>query len=114
MVIHQEATNSIYNIVDNISFPVYCDFGSESGVAWTLIQSHFLQNNDAFKSKAFYLLDVPINQDSPEWNNYRLSTSLMKSIQDVSTHWQATCNLPTEGVDLSRLLESVTENFGFP
>ena len=100
-MIHQEASNGIYNILDeqNISFPVYCDFGSEPGVAWTLIQSHSLQNNDAFKSKAFFLHDMPVNQDAPEWNNYRLSMSRMKSIQDVSTHWRATCNFMTDGVD---------------
>ena len=85
----QEAANGIYNILDegNVSFPVYCDLGSEPGVAWTLIQSHSLQNNNAFKSKAFYLHDLPINQDAPEWNSYRLSMSRMKSIQDVSSHW---------------------------
>ena len=42
---------------------------------------------------------MPRNQDAPEWNNYRLSMSRMKSIQDVSTHWRATCNFPTDGVD---------------
>ena len=100
-VVHQKATNGIYNIFDeqSISFSDYCDFGSEPGVAWTLIQSHSLQNNDVFKSKAVYLHDLPITQDVPEWNNYRLSMSLMKSIQDVSTHWRATCNFPTDGVD---------------
>ena len=97
----QVKTNGIYNIVDqqNTSIPVYCDFGSEPGVAWTLIQSHSLQNNDAFRDKAFYLHDVPINQDAPEWNNYRLSMSRMKSIRNVSTHWRATCNFLTDGID---------------
>ena len=101
MIFKQVKTNGIYNITDqqNISFPVHCDFGPEPGVAWTLIQSHSLQSNDAFKSKAFYLHDMPNNQDAPEWNNYRLSVSRMKSIQDVSTHWRATCNFPTTGVD---------------
>ena len=94
-------TNGIYNILDqqNISFPVYCDFGSEPNAAWTLIQSHSFQNNGNFKGKAFYLHDMSINLDAPEWNSYRLSKSRMKSIQDVSTHWRATCNFPTDGVD---------------
>jgi len=78
---------------------VYSNFDSEPGVAWTLIQSHSFQNNDAFNTKAFYLHDMPINQDAPEWNNYRLSMSRMKSVQDVSTHWRATCNFLTDGVD---------------
>ena len=42
---------------------------------------------------------MPRNQDVPEWNNYRLSMSRMKSIQDVLTHWRPTCNFSTDGVD---------------
>lgn len=101
MMINTESINGIYNILDqdNNSFPVYCDFHSEPSFAWTLIQSHSLQNNDAFKNKAFYLHDMPINQDAPEWNNYRLSKSRMKSIRDVSTHWRATCNFLADGID---------------
>lgn len=93
--------NGVYNISNehNKSFPVYCGFGLEPGAAWTLIQSHSLNNNYAFKSKPFYLHDMPRNQDVPEWRNYRLSMSRMKFIQDVSTHWRATCNFPTDGVD---------------
>jgi len=93
--------SGVYNISDqhNKSFPVYCGFGPEPGTAWTLIQSHSLNNNDDFQGKAFYLHDMPRNQNVPEWNNYRLSMSRMESIQDVSTHWRATCNFPTDGVD---------------
>ena len=94
-------TNGIYRIMDynNILFPVYCDFGSEPGMAWTLIQSHSFQNNDPFKDKPFYLHDMPINQHAPEWNSYRLSMSRITSIQKFSTHWRAICNFPTDGVD---------------
>ena len=93
--------SGVYNISNehNESFPVYCGFGPEPGAAWTLIQSHSLNNNYDFQYKAFYLHDMPRNQDVPEWNNYRLSKSRMKSIQDVSTHWRATCNFPTNGID---------------
>ena len=93
--------NGVYDILNqhNKSFPVYCAFGPEPGAAWTLIQSHSLNNNNAFRRKAFYLHDMPINQDVSEWNNYRLSMSRMKSIQDVSTHWRATCNFPTDDAD---------------
>ncbi|KAL9967567.1 hypothetical protein ACROYT_G025822 [Oculina patagonica] len=101
MATNRVQINRVYNILDqhNKSFPVYCDFDSEPSAAWTLIQSHSLQNNDAFKSKVFYLHDMPINQEMPEWNSYRLSMSRMQSIQDASTHWRATCNFPTDGVD---------------
>jgi len=93
--------NGVYNISNqcNKSFPVFCGFGPEPGAAWTLIQSHSLNNNDDFQSKAFYLHDMPRNQDVPEWNNYRLSMSRIKSIQDVSTHWRATCNFSANGID---------------
>jgi len=93
--------SGVYNISNqhNKSFPVFCGFGPEPGAAWTLIQSHSLKNNGDFRNKAFYLYDMPRNQDVPEWNNYRLPMSRMKSIQDVSTHWRATCNFPTDGVD---------------
>ena len=81
------------------SFPVYCDFGPEPGFVWTLIQSYSLENNETFKSKAFYLHDMPINQDAPEWEKYRMSMSRMKYICDSCTHWRATCNFPTDDVD---------------
>ena len=101
MMIHKETPNGIYNVTDqqNTSFPVYCDFGSEPGAAWTLIQSHSLQNNEVFENKPLYLYDMPINQDAPEWTNYRLSLPRMNAIRDVSTHWRATCNFPTDRVD---------------
>jgi len=88
MIYKQVTTNGIYNITDqhNVSFPVYCDFGSEPGATRTLIQSHSLQNNDAFKSKAFFHYDMPINLDAPEWNTYRLSMSRMNFMRNVSTH----------------------------
>ncbi|XP_078377306.1 uncharacterized protein LOC144660521 [Oculina patagonica] len=93
--------NGVFFIMDqhNQSFPVYCDFSSEPGFAWTLIQSYSLENIGAFKSKAFYLHDMPINQDAPEWDSYRLSMSRMRYIGNSSTHWRATCNFPTDGVD---------------
>lgn len=84
---------------DNNSFPVYCSFGPETGFVWTLIQSYALKNNGTFVSKPFYLHDMPINQDAPEWRSYRLSMSRMRYIANSSTHWRATCNYPTPGVD---------------
>ena len=109
------ATNGIYNIVDqhNNSFPVYCDFGSEPGYAWTLIQSYSLQNSSAFKNKAFYLHDMPISQDAPEWSSYRLSMSRMKSIRDVSTHWRATCNFLADGIDFCDYIRTSFANTDF-
>ena len=92
MLLQGVTANGIYNIVDqqNISFPVYCDFTSEPDATWTLIQSHSLQNNAAFKHKAFYLHDMHVNQDTPEWNSYRLS------IGTLSKHWRRRGGLQPE------------------
>ena len=115
MVITKQSTNGIYNILDeqNISFPVYCDFSSEQGAAWTLIQSYSFENKARFKAKAFYLHDMPINQDAPEWNLYRLSMSRMKSIRRISTHWRGTCNFPTDGVDFRDYWRVSFESYDF-
>lgn len=101
-MINNVTTDGTYNIVDkkDIPFPVYCDFGPEPGFVWTLIQSHSLNNNRAFRNRSFYSYNMYVNQNNPEsWNFYRLSMPRMKSIRDASTHWRATCNFPTDGVD---------------
>ena len=101
MVLENATSTGIYNIVDedNKPFPVYCDFGSESGAAWTLIQSCSLRNFlDHFQRRPFYAYNMPINPNSPGWQSYRLSLPRMQSIRNASTHWRATCNFPTDGV----------------
>ncbi|XP_022791499.1 uncharacterized protein LOC111330812 [Stylophora pistillata] len=100
-ILNKTSSNGIFSIVDqfNNSFPVYCDFHSESGFAWTLIQSHSLQNKGLFNGKAFYMHDFPTNVDTPGWNSYRLAKSRMQSIRDVSSHWRATCNFLTDKID---------------
>ena len=46
-----ERSSGLYTIIDdsNRSFQVFCDFESESGFAWNLIQSFSLSNKDCFK-----------------------------------------------------------------
>ena len=39
----------------------------------------------------------PVNEDSMNWQDYRLSLSRMKYIAETSNHFQATYNFPTEG-----------------
>ena len=43
--------------------------------------------------------NAPVNENSLYWNLYRLSLTRMRSLQDHSTHWRATCSYPTHGVD---------------
>ena len=102
MVLENATSTGIYNIVDedNKPFPVYCDFGSESRAAWTLIQSCSLRNFlDHFQRRSFYAYNMPINPNSTGWQSYRHSLPRMQSIRNASTHWRATCNFPTDGVD---------------
>ena len=85
---------------------VYCDFSSEPGFVWTLIQSQSLANKALFQFKPFYLTDEPISEDVPNWDAYRLSLSHMKFIRSHTTHWRATCNFPTDGIQFRDYLRS--------
>ncbi|XP_031550177.1 uncharacterized protein LOC116287636 isoform X1 [Actinia tenebrosa] len=69
--------------------PVYCAFESPNQT-WTLIESFSLQNNYVFNNKAFHQ-NHPRNQESHNWNDYRLSLSSMKYIQTKATMFRATC-----------------------
>ena len=96
----------------NLLFPIYCNFTSESGFEWTLFKSYSLQNKTVFKDKALYLHDLPISEYFLK--SYRLSKSRMKSVRNVSTHWRATCNFPMDGVDFQVYIRSsLAENDKF-
>ena len=88
----------LYDSQNNL-FPVYCDFDSEPGYVWTLIQSFSLANNYQFKDYRFGV-DHPVNEDGGmvNWDAYRLSLSRMQSIVDASTLLRATCNFPDDGL----------------
>ena len=89
----------LYDSQSNL-FLVYCDFDSEAGYVWTLIQSFSLANNEMFTEHGFGV-DLPAHEDGEmiNWNTYRLSLSRMQSIADVSTHLRATCNFPVDGLE---------------
>ena len=80
-----ECTSS--TILKKNLFPVHCDFDSEAGYVWALVQSFALANNDQFKDYSFGV-DHPVNEGGGKvhWNAYRLSLSRMQSIADASTH----------------------------
>ena len=80
---------------DNMKpFEVFCDFDKNSSMTWTLIQSYQLKYKSEIIQQ-FY--DKPINEDSPAFDLYRLSTSRMKSIQQDSSKWRITCQYDTDG-----------------
>ena len=99
--------SGIYRIrnATNGTLSVYCDFDAEPGAAWTLVQSYTLEKgqtsseNDIFSDKPLFY-DFPVNETSlGDWSSYRLSLANMQIIRSQSTHWRATCNFPTVGVD---------------
>ena len=71
---------------------------TEVGFAWTLIESYALKYNSNFAKKALNV-DYPVNENSPNWNLYRLSKPRMSRIRDKSTYWRATCEFHKTGVD---------------
>ena len=106
--------DGIYKIYDNDgnSFPAYCDLKSEPGIAWTLVMSWSKQNRfiSAFRSTPLQS-NASENENSPNWDRYRLSLERMKSLQVHSTHWRATCSYPTHGIDFRDYLRGNFKDF---
>ncbi|XP_068728640.1 uncharacterized protein, partial [Montipora capricornis] len=99
---HGVSKCGIYKLFDSSgnSFPAYCDFQSELGSAWTLVMSwsHSRRGLVPFRNTPFKF-DAPVNENAQNWNLYRLSLALMRSLKSHSTHWRATCSFPIHGVD---------------
>ena len=94
------------------SFPAYCDLKSEPGIAWTLVMSWSRENR---RISAFYNTPLnrndPENENSPNWDRYRLSLKRMRSLQVHSTHWRATCSYQTYGIDFTDYLRGNFKDF---
>ena len=88
----------------------FCDFTSENGFVWTLLESFTLANRKYFKSRSF-LQDYPINENSFKWNKFRLSLPIMNSTLSHSTHFRATCNFNTDGLVTRDCLRNKTTDF---
>ena len=92
----QSDVYSLYDPTTKTLYQTFCDFTSETGFVWTLLESFSLANNNHFKGQAFYK-DYPVNQNSFKWNKFRLSLPIMNSMLSHSTHFRATCNF-TDGL----------------
>ncbi|EDO27595.1 predicted protein [Nematostella vectensis] len=94
--------NGLYYLQDTHHnwYPVYCDFTSEAGKAWTLVLSFSYANHamPEFFSIPF-LDDGSLSEDSPNWEAYRLSKPRMEWLQQVSTHWRVTCDFEVKTID---------------
>ncbi|XP_068708450.1 uncharacterized protein [Montipora foliosa] len=88
--------SGIYDLVIsfNKTIRTYCDFSSEAGKAWTLIESFSLGNKEFYKNKPFYH-DFPRNENNFTWDDFRVSYQALVTIRDNSTHWRVTCSFPS-------------------
>ena len=106
--------DGIYKIYgnDGNSFPAYCDLKSEPGIAWTLVMSWSRENRviSAFKNAALQV-NAPENENSPNYDRFRLSLERMRSLQVHFTHWRATCSYPTHGIDFTDYLRGNFKDF---
>ena len=105
--------STVYTLYDPASksfYQTFCDFTSENGFVWTLLESFSLANNNHFKAQPFYK-DYPVNQNSFKWNKFRLSLRIMNSRLSHSTHFRATCNFNTDRRDTTDYLRGKTADF---
>lgn len=79
-------------------YNVFCDFHSEEGVAWTLIES-FSMNNEQPLFRYPFLLDYPLNEQHLNWEFFRLPKKVMVRIGSRSKYWRGSCSYPDYGVD---------------
>ena len=82
-----ESKSGVYYL--NGTVQSYCDFDSEPGKVWTLIESFSLENKAFYKRQPFYF-NFPRNETRFNWNDYRVSYQAMVNIRDNSTHWRVT------------------------
>ena len=90
---HQAGKFKIFDDNDNI-YTVYCSF--DANMTWTVVQSYKYRHKDE-NNIPFYRND-PKHENSPSWDNYRLSWTRMNSIrEDSNPKWRLTCNFDTDG-----------------
>lgn len=79
---------------------VFCDFQSEVGYAWTLVESFARINARSYAIGKGFSYSSRKNANSPyqNWGAYRLPLSQMRQLQQVDSRltsdamWRATCN----------------------
>jgi hypothetical protein len=73
---------------------------SEPGSVWTLVMSFTRENKDlkSFKKRAMYQSGAK-NKEAPNWSAYRMSSSSLAALKEMTTHWRITCSFPQYGVD---------------
>ena len=61
------------------------------------------ENKDlkSFKKRGMYrkAAENEYAPNAPNWSAYRMSSSLMAALKEMTTHWRITCSFPQYGVD---------------
>ena len=88
--------NGFYQIsLSNGHVTVYCDFESEPGSAWTLVESFSFENRKIKQVQEHsFSENAPLNENTPNWYRYRMSYTQMNHFKQQSTHWRVTCSFP--------------------
>ena len=97
----------MYDPTSKAFYQTFCDFTSENGFVWTLLESFSFAKKSYFKVKPFFK-DYPVNHNSFKWNKFRLSLPIMNSTLSNSTHFRATCNFNTDGLVTTDYLRAKT------
>ena len=103
-------SSTVYTLYDPASksfYQTFCDFTSENGFVWTLLESFSLANKNDFSAQPFFQ-DYPVNQNSFKWNKSRLPLLIMNSMLSHSTQVRATCNFSTDGLVTKDYLRAKT------
>ena len=105
----QSAVYTLYDPTSKSFYQTFCDFTSENGFVWTLLESFRLANKNKFQNQQFYK-DHRVNVNSFTWNKFRLSRFIMKSTLSHSTHVRATCNFNIDGLVTTDYLRAKTND----
>ncbi|RDD38527.1 hypothetical protein TrispH2_009061 [Trichoplax sp. H2] len=90
----RDARNGLFTIYNqfNSPFTTYCDFNSDLGFAWTLIESMTLAESLTADNQIGFEHDYPANECQFNSSLFRISKSRMESLYRVSSYVRATCN----------------------
>ena len=91
---------------DNTPYQVICFFTSTN--VQTLVMS-FTRINSPHMTSHSLAQDNPVNENNPNWVDYRLSLARMKSIRDSSYQWFYTCQFDVRSWSWDNYLQSEFE-----